>query len=151
MARLLRFAAIAVATLVFPASALAGAFTLHPSGFGEHSYSAWKANQGLPDSTGNKDQAPYFQKMTLTPTFAAGVAVIKGFEGQATSVLAPLSFYWREDGHCGAGAPRFNVRFQPQGTQRSASQADRVRRLPRDDSDRRSDGFVPASMAAAHT
>jgi hypothetical protein len=86
---------------------------LHPSGFGQHSYSAWKADQGLPDSRGNKDQALYFQKLTSTATFAAGVAVFKGFEGEPTSAVLPLEFWWRTDGHCGAGAPRFNVRYDP--------------------------------------
>jgi len=90
----------------------AGSVTLHPSGFGEHSYAAWKADEGLPDSNGNKDQALYFQKMTTTPTFAAGVAVFKGFEGLPTTALEGLAFDRRVDGHCGAGAPRFNVRVE---------------------------------------
>src|SRR5438477_1579082 len=97
-------------TLLLASSAAAGALVLHPSGFGEHSYSAWKGQQGLPDRTGNQNQALYFQKMTSTATFAAGVAVIKGFEGQPVSALDKLEFWWGTDGHCGAGAPRFNVR-----------------------------------------
>ena len=95
-----------------PAPAADG-YKLHPSGFGEHSYSAWHAQQGEPDSTGNANQALYFQKMTSTTTFAAGVAVFKGFEGQPTSDVSPLAFDYRLDGHCGAGAPRFNLRIQP--------------------------------------
>jgi hypothetical protein len=108
--------AAAIVALALPASAAAGTFTLHPSGFGEHSYSAWKGDEGLPDSTGNKEHALYFQKKTSTATFAAGVAVIKGFEGMPTSAANPLEFWVRLDGHCGAGAPRFNLRFQPEGT-----------------------------------
>jgi hypothetical protein len=50
--------------------------------------------------------------MTSTATFAAGVAVFKGFEGADSSELLPLEFWWRTDGHCGAGAPRFNVRIE---------------------------------------
>lgn len=109
-----RFATIAAAAaaLVVAAPALAGSLTLHPSGFGEQSYSAWKAGEGLDDSRGEKQQALYFQKNTLTTTNAAGVAVFKGVEGMATSALGELSFYWRTDGHCGAGAPRFNVRVE---------------------------------------
>jgi hypothetical protein len=99
--------------LVAPAAALAGTFTLHPSGFGEHSYSAWKGGEGLADSQGTANQALYFQKMTATTTNAAGVAVIKGFEGQPVSSLQRLEFYWGTDGHCGAGAPRFDVFYQP--------------------------------------
>jgi hypothetical protein len=97
--------------LAAPQSALAGAFVLHPSGFGEHSYSSWKGGEGLPDNTGNKDQSLYFQKMTDTTTFAAGVAVFKGFEGMSTEAITALEFWVGLDGHCGAGAPRFNVRY----------------------------------------
>jgi hypothetical protein len=86
---------------------------LHPSGFGEQSYSAWKGQEGLSDSTGGKNQALYFQKDTLTTTNAAGVAVFKGLEGMQTSQLSPLKFWYGTDGHCGAGAPRFNVRYTP--------------------------------------
>jgi hypothetical protein len=112
--RVSRLAIVAVlAAALAPAVILAAPGPkLHPSGFGEHSYSAWKADEGLPDSHGNKDQALYFQKMTSTFTFAAGVAVFKGFEGMQTSAVLPLEFWWRTDGHCGAGAPRFNVRVE---------------------------------------
>jgi hypothetical protein len=85
---------------------------LHPSGFGIHAYSAWKAQQGLPDNSGAKNQALYFQKDTLTVNFAAGVAIIDGFEGMPTSAISRLAFYYRSDGHCGAGAPRFNLRVE---------------------------------------
>src|SRR3954469_18483552 len=98
MARILRFVAIGLATLVFPAAASAGALTLHPSGFGTKSYSAWKAHQGLPDTKGNDDQSLYFQKQTTTATFAAGVAVIKGIAGTPVSALTGLSWTHREDG-----------------------------------------------------
>jgi hypothetical protein len=86
---------------------------LHPNGFGEKSYAAWKAQEGLPDSKGNADHALYFQKMTTTATFAAGVARITGLEGQPATVLTGLSWEHRLDGHCGAGAPRWNIRLQP--------------------------------------
>jgi len=46
----------------FPTLAFAGQFTLHPSGFGPHSYSSWKGGEGLPDSRGSKDQSLYFQR-----------------------------------------------------------------------------------------
>ena len=109
---LVLFAAALIAAAAASA-ATAGTYTLHPSGFGEHSYSAWQGQQGLPDSTGNKNQALYFQKMTSTATVAAGVAVIKGFDGQPVSSLKHLEFWWRSDGHCGAGAPRFDIFVQP--------------------------------------
>jgi hypothetical protein len=88
---------------------LAGTYTLHPSGFGTHSYASWKAGEGLPDNNGSKNQALYFQKMTTTATVAAGVVLIKGFEGMPASDLTGLSWDHRTDGHCGAGAPRWNV------------------------------------------
>jgi hypothetical protein len=81
---------------------------LHPSGFGPFSYAAWKAQEGLPDNTGNGNFALRFQKMTVTTTNAAGVAVITGVEGQSFSALS-VSWLHRNDGHCGAGAPRWNV------------------------------------------
>jgi hypothetical protein len=76
------------------------------------SYSSWKAQSGLPDDTlGNANQALYFQKMTPTTTFAAGVAVFKGIAGLGlrASQLVGLAWEHREDGHCGAGAPRWNI------------------------------------------
>jgi hypothetical protein len=102
--------AIAVMAVAVPSSALAGDYTLHPNGFGEHSYSAWKAQQGEADSHGASNQALYFQKFTTTATIAAGFAVIDGFEGET---LEKLAFDWRMDGRCGPGAPRFNVTFHP--------------------------------------
>lgn len=94
---------------------MAGDIILHPNGFGAHSYAAWKAQTGLPDTSGNKNQALYFQKMTTTPTVAAGVAVFQGIEGTPTSALTGLEFWIPENdlSHCGAGAPRFNVRVKP--------------------------------------
>jgi hypothetical protein len=90
-------------------SATAGQFTFHPSGFGPKSYGAWKAQQGLADSRGNDFQAFYLQKMVPTTTEAAGVALIKGFEGLPAEDLDGLEWKHRTDGHCGAGAPRWNV------------------------------------------
>jgi hypothetical protein len=90
-------------------TALAGTYTLHPSGFGPHSYASWKAGEGLPDNTGNKDQALYLQKMTSTATLAAGVVLIRGFEGMPADAITGLSWDHRTDGHCGAGAPRWNI------------------------------------------
>jgi len=112
MRRFMCASACALVAMVVPTAAFAGGYTLHPSGFGEHSYSAWKGGEGLPDSTGTKDQALYFQKMTSTTTVAAGVAVFKGVEGLDTADLGDLEFWWRDDGHCGAGAPRFNIRIK---------------------------------------
>src|SRR2546425_7974650 len=99
---------------VFTAPVLAGSYVLHPAGFGPDSYAAWKSGEGLTDNNGS-NHALYFQKMTATTTFAAGVAVFKGFEGLMVSDLTALEFKWGLDGHCGAGAPRFNLRVDPDG------------------------------------
>lgn len=80
---------------------------LHPSGFGENSYAAWKAQEGQPDSKGGANMALYFQKLTSTATVAAGIAQITGFEGQPLSAVTGLSWEHRIDGWCGAGAPRW--------------------------------------------
>jgi len=107
---------VALIAVIGATQASAAGFKLHPSGFGPNSYCSWKANEGLPDNTGNKNQALYFQKMTSTPTFAAGVAVFKGFEGMMVSDLTALEFKYGTDGWCGAGAPRFNLRVDPDGS-----------------------------------
>ena len=110
MRYLLASAFVAALALVLAGGAAAGSsYTLHPAGFGTMSYSAWKAHQGTPDSQGSADQALYFQKMTPTSTVAAGVAVINGLEGLRADELTGLSWWHREDGHCGAGAPRWNI------------------------------------------
>jgi hypothetical protein len=85
---------------------------LHPNGFGQKSYAAWKAHEGRPDfdeQGSNADQGLYFQKMTTTATFAAGVAKITGLEGQPLSAIVGLSWEHRTDGWCGAGAPRWDI------------------------------------------
>jgi len=108
----LLIAAVAAVALAVPSSASAGTLTLHPSGFGTMSYSSWKAQQGEPDSGGSANQALYFQKMTLTPTPAAGVAIVRGIEGLPASDLEGLAWDHRTDGHCGFGAPRWNVGYE---------------------------------------
>ena len=109
------FAALAFTATVLTAPVHASGFVLHPAGFGANSYAAWKGGEGLPDNTGNSNQALYFQKLTSTSTFAAGVAIITGFAGLSSTDISDLKFWWGGfplEGHCGAGAPRFNVRLQ---------------------------------------
>ena len=110
MARTMRLAALAAAaTLVVPAVAAAGELTLHPSGFGEKTYAAWKAHEGQPDSNGNANQALYLQKGVPTAQFVSANAVVRGVAGEPLSFLTGLSWEHRNDSHCGAGAPRWNV------------------------------------------
>lgn len=82
---------------------------LHPRGFGENSLAAWRAQEGQPDTRGKADHALYLQKLTETATFAAGVAVVDGLEGEPATALTALSWEHRNDGWCGGGAPRWNV------------------------------------------
>src|SRR4051812_25753283 len=112
-------AAAVVLGLALPGSAWAGQLTLHPNGFGSKTYSSWKAKQGEADSTGNARQALYFQKFVPTTTFTAAVAVVKGLEGRPASDLTGLEWQHRDDGHCGAGAPRWNVTVTNMGMQRT--------------------------------
>jgi hypothetical protein len=94
-------------TRAAPAANASAGLQLHPCGFGENAYAAWRAHEGQQDSRGNSDMALYFQKMTATTTEAAGVAEIKGFEGMPLSAITGLSWEHRVDGWCGAGAPRW--------------------------------------------
>lgn len=66
---------------------------------------AWVTHQGLPDA-GNSNHALYLQKDGPTDANAAAGATVSGAEGQT---LTELGFDYRNDGYCGAGAPRFNV------------------------------------------
>ena len=102
-------AAAAVVMGMFPAQAAEQKLTLHPRGFGEHTYSSWKAQEGLPDTNGNADQALYFQKMTSTVTEVAAIAVVQGIDGMPYDDLTALEWEHRDDGHCGGGAPRWNI------------------------------------------
>lgn len=90
---------------------LAGTFTMHPAGFGQHSYASWKAQEGIDDSSprGLPQQAVYFQKFTDTTQNAAGVVVFKGFAGLEVNQIEGLEWKHRDDGWCGAGAPRWNI------------------------------------------
>ena len=108
---LLAVSAAALALAAAPSfAANSQGVTLHPSGFGEKSYAAWKAHEGEADSTGGAAHALYFQKNTSTATYAAGVAVFNGIDDLKLPVAGlKLAFDRRVDGVCGGGAPRFNV------------------------------------------
>ena len=57
-------------------------------------------------STGNPSPALHLTKPCLTAVNASSEASLKGVSG---ITLTELNFDYRSDGHCGAGAPRFNV------------------------------------------
>ena len=72
---------------------------------------AWVPHEGLPDA-GNANHALLLVKDGPTTTNASSGAVIQGVAG---ITLMELGFDVRSDGHCGAGAPRFNVTMSNDG------------------------------------
>lgn len=66
---------------------------------------AWVTHQGLTDA-GKSNHALYLTKNGTTVTNAASGAKVEGVEG---ITLTEIGWDVRTDGHCGAGAPRFNV------------------------------------------
>lgn len=108
-----------LAAVLFAPNAFAGDLTLHPRGFGEQTYNSWKAKTGEADSRGNDFQSLYFQKFVPTPTFVAAITVIRGLEGTPANDLDGLSWDHREDGHCGAGAPRWHIAYTSGGVDQS--------------------------------
>ena len=67
--------------------------------------SAWQAHQGEADA-GASDHALYLQKIGLTSDCSSAGATVTGVSG---STFQTAGFDVRNDGHCGAGAPRFDV------------------------------------------
>jgi len=65
----------------------------------------WVTHEGLPDA-GQSDHALFLQKLGATPNCASAGAKIKKVTG---ITLSELGYDVRDGGHCGAGAPRFNV------------------------------------------
>jgi hypothetical protein len=83
---------LALAIAVMSPSAYADAgLKLHPNGFGEKSCAACKAQQGQSDTRGNARHALYFQKMTATSTFAAGIARTPDLRASRRPHLPPWS------------------------------------------------------------
>ena len=67
---------------------------------------AWVDNMGLPDSKGNDSEGLFLSKNGPTTDCSAAGASLKGVKG---ITLTEIGFDIRNGGHCGAGAPRFNV------------------------------------------
>jgi hypothetical protein len=79
--------------------------------------SRWLNGMGLPDNAGPNTVAnakdPRFglllSKNGLTADCSAAGARIQGVKGMKVTATSTLGFDYRNGGHCGAGAPRFNV------------------------------------------
>ena len=108
MTRLLKAAAISlclVATVAFAGSGFqAKPFSFDPDKTGDIT-AAWTPHIGLPDA-GGSDHGLLLQKNGPTTDNAAAGASIAGVSG---IVLTEIGYDFKNGGHCGAGAPRFNV------------------------------------------
>jgi hypothetical protein len=82
--------------------------------------SAWLAGLGLPDNGSSNvtpstppNQDAHFglllSKNGATPDCAAAQATINGATGTFLTATTEFGFDYRNGGHCGAGAPRFNI------------------------------------------
>jgi len=89
--------------------------------------SAWLGGMGLPDNGGPNFNAtdpadapnkgdPHagllLSKNGASPICSSAGARIRGVRGMVLSATSALGFDYRNGGHCGAGAPRFNVVVQ---------------------------------------
>lgn len=93
------------ATAVFAGGGFqAKPFSFDPDKTGDIA-AAWTPHIGLPDS-GGADHGLLLQKNGPTTDNAAAGASITGVSG---ITLTEIGFDYKNGGHCGAGAPRFNV------------------------------------------
>src|SRR2546427_5401846 len=84
---------------------------------------AWLRGMGLPDDGGNNAPNPatrndphrglLLSKNGPTADCSAAGARISGVKGMTVTATFELGFDYRNGGHCGAGAPRFNVVAKP--------------------------------------
>ena len=74
---------------------------------------AWLKGMGLPDTDDPNKKDHHFglllSKNGPTADCSAAGASIKGVKGMTVSETFEVGFDYRNGGHCGAGAPRFNV------------------------------------------
>jgi hypothetical protein len=93
---------------------------------------AWLGGMGLPDNGGpnttaadlatnpdkrNPHRGLLLSKNGPTPDCSAAGAEIRGVRGMMVTPTFELGYDYRNGGHCGAGAPRFNVSYTlPNGT-----------------------------------
>ncbi len=87
--------------------------------------SAWLGGMGLPDNGGDTalngaaatrrdaHRGLLLSKNGPTPNCSSAGAEIKGVKGMVVDADFALGFDYRDGGHCGAGAPRFNVSYDP--------------------------------------
>jgi len=78
---------------------------------------AWLGGMGLPDNDGSNQDDPHrgllLSKNGPTADCSAAGATIQGVRGMLVTPTFELGFDYRNGGHCGAGAPRYNVVAKP--------------------------------------
>jgi len=92
--------------------------------------SGWLGGLGLPDN-GAANGAPasasdphrglLLSKNGLTTDCSSAGATIQGARGMMVNATFTLGFDYRNGGHCGGGAPRFNVTYDPPTGPRASS------------------------------
>lgn len=108
MTRILLGAAALVAALVLPSSALALDLKFHPNDGGAHSYASWNGQEGLPDSTGEANQAFYLEHGDASADGAAGI--VTGLEGIPVTFVTRLAYeYDVKSGKCSVTDPRWTL------------------------------------------
>jgi len=92
--------------------------------------SGWLGGLGLPDNGGNNGATatandPHrgllLSKNGLTTDCSSAGASINGVKNMTTDATFTLGFDFRNGGHCGGGAPRFNVTYDPPVGPRTSS------------------------------
>src|SRR5438067_1932046 len=100
--------AAACALALVPAALADTNVVLYPNSFGAHTVASWRAQEGLPDTVGQANQALWLEKNDSDPTtFAA--ATIGGVEGQRVQSFKGLDWERRKDGDCNKLAPRWTL------------------------------------------
>lgn len=120
----IRSSLLAAIALAFPiAIGLAGVASAAPPAFGLQPFEfvGTAAQCGGPagtdtvtakwdGSTGAPQPSIFLQKLGATSNCAAaGVDIISSLEGQPVGNVTELNFEYKNGGHCGGGAPRFNL------------------------------------------
>jgi hypothetical protein len=73
--------------------------------------SAWLGGMGLPDGDRDTRLGLLLSKNGPTANCSAAGAEIRGVSGTVVTADFDLGFDYRNGGHCGGGAPRFNVSY----------------------------------------
>jgi hypothetical protein len=114
MTRIFLTAATLAAALMLPSSARALDLKFHPNGGGAHAYASWKGQEGLPDSTGEANQAFYLEHGDASASGAAGV--VTGLEGIPVTLVTGLAYeYDVKSGKCGVTDPRWTLFVRSKG------------------------------------